>query len=84
MAVTILSFALAYLWQTSSEAADDRFAAERAPGGTTVAGIEVAEPWGDKGQIPLETGVEHRFLIRNVSPNPVTLGTPSIEVLEGC
>lgn len=49
-----------------------------------VAGVEVTEPWADLGHIPLNTGVEQTYTLRNTSSEPVHLGDASIKVLEGC
>jgi len=49
-----------------------------------VAGIEVAVPWADQGHVPLDTPVQQRYTLINTSAQVVTLGKPSIEVLEGC
>lgn len=49
-----------------------------------VAGIEVARPWVDYGHIPLDTGFDHVYTLRNTGGQTVTLGEASIRVLEGC
>jgi len=55
------------------------------PGGPIqVAGVEVLQPVADAGQVALNTPVQRLWRLRNTSPTRVTLGPPSIEVLEGC
>jgi hypothetical protein len=49
-----------------------------------VAGVEVARPWVDYGRIPLDTGFDHVYTLRNTGGQTVTLGEASIRVLEGC
>jgi hypothetical protein len=49
-----------------------------------VAGVEVREPWVDHGIVPFDTPVGHRWLLRNTGPRTVSLGSASIETLEGC
>jgi len=53
-------------------------------GAIQAGGIAVLNPWADMGRLPLDTPVEHRYTLRNVSQQPVSLQRASIEVLEGC
>ncbi|MFA5786102.1 MAG: DUF1573 domain-containing protein [Actinomycetota bacterium] len=62
-----------------------RFSAGRdkplgSPGGV----LEVAEAEFDFGRVPLGKQVSHGFEIRNVGTDPLTLGEPKVERLEGC
>ena len=49
-----------------------------------VLGVEVPQPVADAGRVPLNTAVQGEWRLRNTGTTPVSLGRPSIEVLEGC
>ena len=53
-------------------------------GAIQVAGVEVAEPSVDLGNVPLDTPVSHEFELRNLGTGVAMLGQATIEVLEGC
>ena len=53
-------------------------------GPVRVANVEVLEPVSDAGRVPLNTPVERTWMLRNTGTEPVKLGRPGIEVLEGC
>ena len=46
--------------------------------------VEVTQPVADLGKIPLNTPVRTGWVLRNTGTTPVSIGRPSIEVLEGC
>lgn len=46
--------------------------------------VEVAQPVVDLGRVALNTPAEGQWRLRNTGPGPISLGRPSIEVLEGC
>lgn len=49
-----------------------------------VGDIEVVAPSVDLGRVPLDTFVDHEFVLRNVGERPVTLGDVFVQTLEGC
>lgn len=53
-------------------------------GPQTVLGLRVDEPVSDRGRLPLDTTVTQVYEITNTGTGPAELGTPTIEVLEGC
>ncbi|MBI5946978.1 MAG: hypothetical protein HY875_02430 [Chloroflexi bacterium] len=53
-------------------------------GAIQVAGVEVLAPVADAGRVPLNTGVEKQWMLKNTGTGPVTLGRATIKVLEGC
>ena len=65
-------------------------AAQRTPknalpdGPLQVLTIEVSQPVADLGTISLNTPVRTGWVLRNTGTTPVSIGRPSIEVLEGC
>ena len=65
-------------------------AAQRTPknalpdGPVQVLAVEVSQPVADLGQVPLNTPVQTGWVLRNTGTTPVSVGRPSIEVLEGC
>jgi hypothetical protein len=46
--------------------------------------VEVAQPVVDLGRVALNTPAEGQWLLRNTGTGPISVGRPSIEVLEGC
>lgn len=53
-------------------------------GGVQQLSVEVAQPVVDLGRVALNTPAEGLWLLRNTGTSPVSVGRPSIEVLEGC
>lgn len=47
-------------------------------------GVEVAQPVVDLGRVALNTAAEGQWLLRNTGTGSLSVGRPSIEVLEGC
>lgn len=58
--------------------------ASAAGGSAVVAGVTVVQVLADSGRVPLNTPVERSWTLVNTGPTVVTLGKPTIEVLEGC
>ena len=55
------------------------------PAGPAYAGgVVVAEPMVDLGRVPLDVVVQHTFRLRNIGPERVYLGRPTMVALEGC
>jgi len=46
--------------------------------------VEVAQPVVDLGRVALNTPAEGQWLLRNTGTGSISVGRPSIEVLEGC
>ncbi|MCO5200227.1 MAG: hypothetical protein M9925_00770 [Chloroflexi bacterium] len=46
--------------------------------------VEIAQPVVDLGRVALNTPAEGQWVLRNTGSGPISLGRPSIEVLEGC
>lgn len=74
------------LWTSSGDDdSGDEPAGHQLPTGTVEAlGVAVRFPVVDLGRVPLDTPAGGRWLLRNNGPAPVTIGTPAIEVLDGC
>jgi hypothetical protein len=53
-------------------------------GPVKLAGVEVLEPVADAGRVPLNTPVEQTWQLKNTGTTTVKVGTPTIQVLEGC
>ncbi len=93
-ALMVLAVAAMYGWNWYSDrGGTDAVAATSGPGAAEtslpagpiqVAGVEVLQPVADAGQIPLNTPVQRLWRLRNTGTTRVTVGRPSIEVLEGC
>jgi hypothetical protein len=93
-ALMVLAVAAMYGWNWYSDrGGTDAVAATSGPsaaetsfpvGPIQVAGVEVLQPVADAGQIPLNTPVQRLWRLRNTGTTRVTIGLPSIEVLEGC
>lgn len=52
--------------------------------GVQALNVEVAQPIVDLGRVALNTPAGGQWLLRNTGSGPISLGRPSIEVLEGC
>ncbi len=59
-------------------------AAQLATGPVVIAGVRVAAPVVDLGRVPLSTPIPHAWTLSNTGSEPVTLGQPRIQTLEGC
>lgn len=46
--------------------------------------VEISQAVSDFGKVPLNTPVQTGWVLRNTGTTPVSIGKPSIEVLEGC
>ncbi len=55
-----------------------------AAGPVEAAGVRVAAPSVDLGRVPLNTPVPHAWVLNNASAEPVALGQPRVQTLEGC
>ncbi len=53
-------------------------------GPAQAAGVEVSQPVADAGRIALNTPVQRLWRLHNSGTTAVSIGRPSIEVLEGC
>jgi hypothetical protein len=79
VAAVVLAGAAIALFALARSSPDSR------SGATTSSGVlQVLEQEIDFGRVPLGRRVEHGFEIRNVGTDPLTLGEPSVERLEGC
>ncbi len=47
-------------------------------------GVMAEDASVDLGRVPLDTMIQHRFVLQNVGTAPANLGPAQIEVLEGC
>jgi hypothetical protein len=93
-AVTAAIIALTALVACSSSSGGDTPAGGKASassgqaalpaGPVKLAGVEVLEPVADAGRVPLNTPVEQTWRLKNMGTTTVKVGTPTIQVLEGC
>ena len=69
----------------SSDSSDPSATKNALPDGPVqVLAVEVSQPVAELGRVPLNTPVRGEWRLRNTGAIPVSLGRPSIEVLEGC
>ena len=90
-ALVVVTAAVALAGALSGDDGDDTTGANTAPTGAWSATPFVGGPRLavnqrdiDHGDVPYNHAVEATYRLRNVGDQPLTLGTPTVNILEGC